>query len=148
MNMWRIINPLVVLIARSPIHILVSTQILVTEFNGRKSGKQYRVPVSYHKSENTYTCVTLRSNLWWKNLIGLKTTNVWLKGRLINVHVDLEYQDNELVKSNLRHLVSGNSIDAFFAKVKLNKDGSPDDKSLDDAAKLHAVLRFRTQTDS
>ena len=148
MNMWRIINPLVVLIARSPIHILVSTQILVTQFNGRKSGKQYRVPVSYHKSENTYTCVTLRSNLWWKNLIGLKTTNVWLKGRLINVHVDLEYQDNELVKSNLRHLVSGNSIDAFFAKVKLNKDGSPDDKSLDDAAKLHAVLRFRTQADS
>ena len=117
MNMWRIINPLVVLIARSPIHILVSTQILVTQFNGRKSGKQYRVPVSYHKSENTYTCVTLRSNLWWKNLIGLKTTNVWLKGRLINVHVDLEYQDNELVKSNLRHLVSGNSSMHFLQKL-------------------------------
>jgi hypothetical protein len=145
MNMWRIINPLVVLIARSPIHILVSTQILVTQFNGRKSGTQYRVPVSFHQNKKTYTCVTLRSNLWWKNLIGLETTDVWLKGRLVNVNLDLEFQDDELVKSNLRHLVSGNIIDAFFAKVKLNKDGSPDEKSLDDAAKLHAVLKFRTQ---
>jgi hypothetical protein len=134
-----------VLIARSPIHLLVSTQILVTQFNGRKSGKQYRVPVSFHKNENTYTCVTLRSNLWWKNLIDLERADVWLKGKLVNVHVELEYQNDGLVKGNLRHLVSGNAIDAFFAKVKLNKDGSPDEKSLDDAAKLHAVLKFRTE---
>jgi hypothetical protein len=134
-----------VLIARSPIHLLVSTQILVTQFNGRKSGKQYRVPVSFHKNENTFTCVTLRSNLWWKNLINLERADVWLKGKLVNVQVELEYQNDELVKSNLRHLVSGNAIDAFFAKVKLNKDGSPDEKSLDDAAKLHAVLKFRTE---
>ena len=145
MNMWRIVNPLVVLIARSPIHLLVSTQILVTQFNGRKSGIQYRVPVSFHQNENTYTCVTLRSNLWWKNLIDLETTDVWLKGKLVNVNLELEFQDEELVKSNLRHLVSGNTIDAFFAKVKLTKDGSPDEKSLDDAAKLHAVLKFRTE---
>jgi hypothetical protein len=145
MNMWRIVNPLVVLIARSPIHLLVSTQILVTQFNGRKSGIQYRVPVSFHQNENTYTCVTLRSNLWWKNLIDLETTDVWLKGKLVNVNLELEFQDEELVKSNLRHLVSGNTIDAFFAKVKLTKDGSPDEKSLDDAAKLHTVLKFRTQ---
>ena len=143
--MWRIINPLVVLIARSPIHLLVSTQILVTQFNGRKSGNPYRVPVSFHKDENTYTCVTLRSNLWWKNLIALERTDIWLNGRLVNVQLELEYEDDEVVKSNLRHLVSGNAIDAFFAKVKLNKDGSPDENSLDDAAKLHAVLKFRTE---
>ena len=143
MNMWRIVNPLVVLIARSPIHLLVSTQILVTQFNGRKSGNPYRVPVSFHKDENTYTCVTLRSNLWWKNLIALERTDIWLNGKLVNVELELEYEDDEVVKSNLRHLVSGNAIDAFFAKVKLNKDGSPDEKSLDDAAKIHTVLKFR-----
>jgi hypothetical protein len=143
MNMWRIVNPLVVLIARSPIHLLVSTQILVTQFKGRKSGNPYRVPVSFHKEENTYTCVTLRSNLWWKNLIALERTDIWLNGKLVNVELELEYEDDEVVKSNLRHLVSGNAIDAFFAKVKLNKDGSPDEKSLDDAAKIHTVLKFK-----
>mgnify|MGYP006444730845 FL=1 len=143
MNIWRIVNPLVVLVARSPIHLLVSTQILVTQFNGRKSGNLYRVPVSFHKDKNTYTCVTLRSNLWWKNLIDLERTDVWLHGKLVNVQLKLEYEDDEVVKSNLRHLVSGNAIDAFFAKVTLNKDGSPDEKSLDDAAKIHTVLMFK-----
>ena len=143
MNIWRIINPIVAFISRSPIHFLVSSQILVTQFNGRKSGKTYCVPVSYHSNNNTYTCVTLRSNLWWKNLIGLETTNIWLKGKLTNVQVELEYRNDQVVKTNLRHLISGNAIDAFFAKVKLNKDGSPDKQGLDDAAKLHAVLKFR-----
>ena len=145
MNMWRIVNPLVVFIARSPIHLLISTQVLVTQFHGRKSGRKFRVPVSFHQDDKTFTCVTLRSNLWWKNLIGLETTNVWLKGKLINVQLELEYKDDDLVKSNLRHLVSGNAVDAFFAKVKLNKDGSPEEQSLDDAAKLHAVLKFTTE---
>ena len=143
MNIWRIVNPLVVLVARSPIHLLVSTQILVTQFNGRKSGNLYRVPVSFHKDKNTYTCVTLRPNLWWKNLIDLERTDVWLHGKLVNVQLKLEYEDDEVVKSNLRHLVSGNAIDAFFAKVTLNKDGSPDEKTLDDAAKIHTVLMFK-----
>ncbi|MDB9885351.1 hypothetical protein OAC94_01945 [Gammaproteobacteria bacterium] len=143
MNIWRIVNPLVVLVARSPIHLLVSTQILVTQFNGRKSGNLYRVPVSFHKDKNTYTCVTLRSNLWWKNLIDLERTDVWLHGKLVNVQLKLEYEDDEVVKSNLRHLVSGNAIDAFFAKITLNKDGSPDEKTLDDAAKIHTVLMFK-----
>jgi len=145
MNMWRIVNPLVVFIARSPIHFLISTQVLVTQFDGRKSGRKFRVPVSFHQDDKTFTCVTLRSNLWWKNLIGLETTNVWLKGKLTNVQLELEYKDDDLVKSNLRHLVSGNAVDAFFAKVKLNKDGSPEEQSLDDAAKLHAVLKFTTE---
>jgi len=85
----------------------------------------------------------LRSNIWWKNLIDLERTDVWLHGKLVNVQLKLEYEDDEVVKSNLRHLVSGNAIDAFFAKVTLNKDGSPDEKTLDDAAKIHTVLMFK-----
>ena len=145
MNLWRVINPLVAAIARSPIHFLISSQVLVINFDGRKSGKKYLVPVSYHRNERTYSSVTLRSNLWWKNLINLKTTTIWMKGKLITVALDLEYSDDALVESNLRHLVSGNAVDAFFAKVKLNKDGTPVKESLREATKLHAVLKFTAQ---
>ena len=51
MNLWRFINPIVAGIARSPIHFFISHQILVIEFNGRKSGKKYLVPLSYHKQD-------------------------------------------------------------------------------------------------
>ena len=142
MNLWRFINPIVAGIARSPIHFLISHQILVIEFDGRKSGKKYLVPLSYHKQDKDFTCVTLRSNLWWKNLITLEQTDIWMKGRHTSVGVALEYSDDDLVAAELRHLVSGNAIDAFFAKVILNKDGTPDETSLKDAAKLHTVLKF------
>ncbi|MDA0881550.1 MAG: hypothetical protein O3C66_06230, partial [Proteobacteria bacterium] len=117
MNLWRFINPIVAGIARSPIHFLISHQILVIEFDGRKSGKKYLVPLSYHKQGKNFTCVTLRSNLWWKNLIPLEQTYIWMKGRHTSVGVALEYSDDVLVAAELRHLVSGNAIDAFFAKV-------------------------------
>ena len=65
-----------------------------------------------------------------------------MKGRHTSVGVALEYSDDDLVAAELRHLVSGNAIDAFFAKVILNKDRTPDETSLKDAAKLHTVLKF------
>jgi len=142
MNLWRLINPLVSLIARSPLHFLLSHQLLVISFNGRKSGKKFLIPVSYHKHESSYTCVTLRSNIWWRNLKGKSSTKIWLKGKLVDATINLEFYDDHIVEDSLRDLVTNNSIDAFFAKIKLQKDGSPVQKDLKEAAKLHTVLRF------
>lgn len=142
MNLWRIINPLVALIARSPFHFLISSQVLVINFKGIKTGKNYLIPVSYHQDTATYICTTLRSNLWWRNLKNQSEVHIWLKGSLVNARVQLEYTDNQIVEKNLKHLVSGNIIDAFFAKIKLEKDGSPNANDLSKAAKIHMVLKF------
>ena len=142
MNLWRLINPIVVFVAKSPLHFFVSHQILIISFQGVKSGKQFLIPVSYHKHNSSYTCVTLRSNIWWRNLKNLMNVDIWLRGKLINAQVSLEYMDDGKVESALRNLVTNNPIDAFFAKVKLNKDGSPDVFELKAASKLHTVLNF------
>tara|TARA_B100000287_G_scaffold425802_1_gene472708 strand:+ start:2183 stop:2620 length:438 start_codon:yes stop_codon:yes gene_type:complete len=142
MNAWRFINPCVSLIARSPFHFLISNQILVITFNGKKSGKKFLIPVSYHRHESSYTCVTLRSNIWWKNLKDKHSTQIWLRGKLVEAIINLEYKDDQIVKNSLRNLVTGNRIDAFFAKVRLNKDGSPSEEDLAIAANLHTVLNF------
>jgi len=142
MNLWFLINPFVVWLARSPFHFTISHQLLIIQFEGRKSGKQYLVPVSYHKHGSSYTCVTLRSNIWWRNLKELSHTKIWLKGKLIDAQVDLEFKANQVVESTLRDLVTNNRIDAYFAKIKLNKNGDPDTEELAQAAKLHTVLKF------
>lgn len=142
MTAWRFINPLTSFIARSPIHFLITNNILVINFKGRRSKKNYLIPVSYHKHENQLTCVTLRSNLWWKNLKEISQTNLWFKGKLVKVGVHLEYTDDENVKENLTKLVTDNPIDAFFANIKLNKDGIPNNEDLIHASKLHMVLKF------
>ena len=142
MNLWFLINPVVALLSRSPIHFLISHQVLVIQFKGRKSGKQYLVPVSYHEHESTYTCVTLRSNIWWRNLKEVSHTKIWLKGKLKNAQIDLEFHNDQIVESTLRDLVTNNRVDAYFAKIKLNKDGSPDSDDLIQAGKIHTVLKF------
>ena len=38
MKLWRLINPFVSLIARSPLHFIISHQLLVVQFQGKKSG--------------------------------------------------------------------------------------------------------------
>ena len=111
----------------------------------KKSGKKYLVPLSYHKHASSYTCVTLRSNIWWKNLKNLSIGNIWLKGKLVDVDISLEFTDDNLVQETLRDLVTNNRIDAFFANVKLQKDGTPLKEDLVKAAKLHTVLKFTTR---
>ena len=142
MNIWFLINPVVAFLARSPLHFLISHQVLVIQFKGRKSGKQYLVPVSYHEHESSYTCVTLRSNIWWRNLKEVSHTKIWLKGTLKNAQIDLEFNNDNIVESTLRDLVTNNRVDAYFAKIKLNKDGSPDSDDLIQAGKIHTVLKF------
>ena len=142
MNLWFLINPVVAFLARSPLHFLISHQVLVIQFKGRKSGKQYLVPVSYHEHESSYTCVTLRSNIWWRNLKEVSHTKIWLKGTLKNAQIDLEFHNDQIVENTLRDLVTNNRVDAYFAKIKLNKDGSPDSDDLIQAGKIHTVLKF------
>ena len=142
MNLWSLINPVVAFLARSPLHFLISHQVLVIQFKGRKSGKQYLVPVSYHEHESSYTCVTLRSNIWWRNLKEVSHTQIWLKGSLNDVQIDLEFNNDQVVESTLRDLVTNNKVDAYFANIKLHKDGTPHSDDLSQAAKIHTVLKF------
>ena len=142
MNLWFLINPVVAFLARSPLHFLISHQVLVIQFKGRKSGKQYLVPVSYHEHESCYTCVTLRSNIWWRNLKEVSHTKIWLKGSLNDAQIDLEFNNDQVVESTLGDLVTNNKVDAYFANIKLHKDGSPHSDDLAQAAKIHTVLKF------
>ena len=72
----------------------------------------------------------------------LSHTKIWLKGKLIDVQVDIEFKDDQVVENTLRDLVTQNRVDAYFAKIKLNKNGDPDLEDLAKAAQLHTVLRF------
>jgi hypothetical protein len=74
----RTINPFVSLILRSPLHRLLSGQVLLLSFTGRKTWKRYTVPVGYTREGETLTLFSSRS--WYKNLPGRSVT-VRLEGR-------------------------------------------------------------------
>ena len=142
MNLWRLINPLVVLLLRSPLHFLASKNLIFISFKGRKTKRSFNIPVSYHQDGNELIALTLKKNLWWKNLKNLESTMIRLRGKSLTVRLSIVENDVELVKQKMRELIIEKPIDAFFAKVKLDQDKMPIESSLVEAANKHIVLKF------
>jgi hypothetical protein len=76
--MFRVINPVVRILLRSPLHALVSRHLILLTFRGHLSGRQYAVPVAaLHREHRLYfTCLAA----WWRNLPGTPVT-VQVRGR-------------------------------------------------------------------
>ena len=61
---WKFINPVTIAIANSPLHFVVSRNLIVLHFKGVKTGKTYAVPVSYlEEPKGQLSCVTDRANI-------------------------------------------------------------------------------------
>ena len=74
----RVLNPVIKALLGSPLHGLISHELMVLSFTGRKSGKQYAVPVGYLQRGNQLYFSCLAG--WWQNLPGAPVT-VRLRGR-------------------------------------------------------------------
>lgn len=138
--LFRFINPFVRVILKSPIHFILSHQILLFRVTGRKSKKIYEIPASYAHINDALVCVTLRENLWWKNFIDIEDQEIYFKGKKINKKISINYSDDNFVRTKLKELIEHNPIDAFFAGVKLDRNKVPNSEDLDKAAKLHTVI--------
>ena len=138
--LFRFINPFVRVILKSPIHFILSHQILLFRVTGRKSKKIYEIPASYAHINDALVCVTLRENLWWKNFIDIEDQEIYFKGKKINKKISINFSDDNFVRAKLKELIEHNPIDAFFAGVKLDRNKVPNSEDLDKAAKLHTVI--------
>tara|TARA_B100000900_G_scaffold391842_1_gene386810 strand:- start:216 stop:650 length:435 start_codon:yes stop_codon:yes gene_type:complete len=138
--LFRFINPFVRVILKSPIHFIISHQILLFRVIGRKSKKIYEIPASYAHINDALVCVTLRENLWWKNFIDIENQEIYFKGKKINKKISINFSDDNFVRAKLKELIEHNPIDAFFAGVKLDRNKVPNSDDLDKAAKLHTVI--------
>src|ERR1019366_3414578 len=81
-----IINKLVVFLLHSPLHWLLSNNMLVLTFTGRTSGKPFSIPVSYFLSQGKIVIFT--SNRWWKNLRNGATVTILFKGQWVIGHTE------------------------------------------------------------
>ena len=138
--LFRFINPFVRVILKSPIHFILSHQILLFRVIGRKSKKIYEIPASYAHINDALVCVTLRENIWWKNFIDIEDQEIYFKGKKISKKISINFSDDNFVRTKLKELIEHNPIDAFFAGVKLDRNKVPNSEDLDKAAKLHTVI--------
>ena len=119
---YRVLNAVMRILLRSPLHRLRSHRVLLLEFHGRRTGRRYRMPVSFWEREpGQVICLSSATwSRWWKNLDGAELV-IWLSGRERAAHAELVSDGaprRELVSGFLRH----NPHDAHHYGVETDGD--------------------------
>lgn len=116
----RMINPSVSAILRSPLHPMLSNRLLLT-FTGRKTGKQFTIPVGYTCEGDTLTLFSSKS--WYKNLRGGRVA-MHLQGRGRTGRAEV-IEDRGAVLNAAERLVAKYGFKEAGRRVGLALDTSP-----------------------
>jgi deazaflavin-dependent oxidoreductase (nitroreductase family) len=92
----KIANPLLTAILRSPLHSLVSHNMLLITFWGRRSGKRYTTPVGYVRDGDALIILSQAARVWCKNLRSGAPVLVRVRGREFEGH-GVCFEDRETV---------------------------------------------------
>jgi deazaflavin-dependent oxidoreductase (nitroreductase family) len=136
--MWY--DPVVKLLLLSPMHGLISSGVLLLSYAGRKTGKIYRVPLSYVRDGNELIILTFKHRTWWKNLVGGAPVNVRLKGENIEAIAEPEVEDFERIKQGFSKYIENNSYLSRALEVPLDEEGKPDPEALEIAAEGRVMV--------
>lgn len=133
--LYAVINPVVKFILRSPLHGLMSGNTLLLGFKGRKSGKMYSTPVSYHAVDGHVHCFTEIKSNWWRNLMQADEVGLTLRGRRILGKPTVLMDGSTQVQTALHDFLIATPRDASHAGVALDVDGRPIASDIAEACK-------------
>jgi hypothetical protein len=76
-------NPLVCAVLRSPAHWLLSPALMLLTVTGRRSGRRYTIPVSYHQLDDCIVVLVAeaRTKQWWRNYRSPGPIELRLRGK-------------------------------------------------------------------
>jgi hypothetical protein len=89
-----VVNPILRLVLRTPVLGAAVKQLMVVSFNGRKTGKQYAIPLSAHRIDNDLYALT--GAPWKHNFRDGAAAQVLHDGKTTTMHGDL-IQDPSVV---------------------------------------------------
>lgn len=130
--LFRLLNPIMIAVLRSPFHSSISNRIMVIAFTGRKSGRTFCIPVSYYLENGTVVCFTHAQ--WWRNLTGGGRVRLLIRRKEFTGTAISIREDCEKKKIGLEKLLTSVPKDAVFYGVKSDQDGSLNQDDLTRAA--------------
>ncbi len=135
------LNRVMKLILRSPLHGMVSKSVLLISFTGRKSGRRYTTPVSYSQEGNQVAIFTHAN--WWKNLRGDTPVTLRLRGREAQGLAELVAEDKEAIAAGLAAHLRKVRSDARYYQVTFDDQGDPRADEVEKAVQTVVMIRIR-----
>ena len=138
--MWY--NALLILMLRSPLHSVLSSNTLALTYTGRKSGRTYTTPVNYVRDGDRLWATSYRTRTWWRNLRGGVPVLLRLQGREVQASGQA-LEDEAAVIAALSAYLSKAPNWARYFKVRLDAGGQLDRDDLARAAQERVMIQFR-----
>lgn len=140
---FRLLNPVMKSILKSPFHSMVSNKILIFTFKGRKTGSEYSTPVSYCQENGTIICFTHAG--WWQNLVGNAQVRVWIRGQERRGIATPYAEDQDKKIIGLGKLLAAVPSDARFYHIVLDDQGNINQEDLKRAAETATMIEVRLE---
>lgn len=135
------INPFVSAILRSPLHVLLSRQLMLLTYTGRKTGKRYTIPVGYARGGEEF--LVFSSRTWRRNLRGGAPVEVLLQGRQYAATA-VPIEDPEEVVAEVERTIAryGRKGAEWRTGVALDATPSPTREEIAQATQGRAVIHI------
>ena len=139
---YKWINPPIKCLLASPFHGILSSNTLLLEFTGRKSGRQLSTPISYHLKDGAAHCFTNQSFVWWRNLTNGQRVNLTIAGKNYTSIPEVVVDDTPRMESELAEFLKAVPRDAKPAGVALDSDRKPSITDIKKVIPTMAYLKF------
>jgi len=130
-----LVNPVIRTLLRSPAHGLISGNITILHFTGRKSGRALSTPLSYTRIENKVWLLSSQNTRWWVNFRGADApVNVELAGEKLSGVAHLLEGDSDALREGVDQFLTLLPRDAKVYGIKMTKEKRPVPESLAEKA--------------
>jgi hypothetical protein len=142
----RLVSPVLNVLLRSPLHQLLSKQLMLLSVSGRRTGRTYTVPVGRYASNGTL--LVSASGSWHQNLRGGAPVRLTIDGHERAGYAELE-KDPDQVAQIYKSLLDRVGLDsAGLLGLKLNIQGSPTANEIKTAVAQRGIARVRLSDES
>jgi F420H(2)-dependent quinone reductase len=126
--MWfrnRLVNPLVRLLLRSPLHRLLGRSLVILSYQGRKTGRWHSLPCMYARDRQDLYIVPGQPDrkVWWRNLRQPTRVRLRLQGRDLTGTATAS-SDPEAVAPGLRRYLTRYPKTAKPLGIRLEPNGT------------------------
>lgn len=138
--MWY--NKVMVWLLKSPLHSIVSKNIMLVTYTGRKSGQVYTIPVNYLRQDDIFTTTSFRQRTWWRNLRGGAPITIRVKGQNLKAEANVIEDDQGVTTGLMAYLRQAPNLARYY-NVGLDPEGQPNPDDVAQTAKNRVIIRTK-----
>jgi hypothetical protein len=116
-------NNLVMFILRTPLHPILSGNMMILTLAGRKSARPISLPVNYYRDGDIFWVTSVRDRKWWRNLKGGALVMMHLRGKEVHGYAETILDESAVVERFIAMLaIQPQSRKAYNIRVNEEDD--------------------------